>query len=749
MSSAYIDSSSFGHTQSSQGCGQYPSSVASSASSSQDSIFSDTGSTQSSIASSISDDFRPSQEDASQTCAPTYLHQQAKAGHAVAAQQQQQQQQQYQQLHQHQQQQQQKAQCPQPPPSYADITSVPTEQRQHPRRSSLARNQKPPPLVRQCERKISFVDSLVDSATQMVEVIWPLSVVPCSNERESGRSVLPLRTYIEETLRRSRTSYSTLQVALYYLVLIKPFVPKTDFTMEQTVDCPANRALMCGRRMFLAALILASKYLQDRNYSAKAWSKMSGLRVEEINTNERTFLAKICWKLHIAEPVFKRWTDVVLRYTPSTNPPSPGQGSCITWKSLIPVLTPELEKVPLPPQTKQAPTQCPMSSGYNTPTMATPRSALNSMQMQVDSTSQQTTPTPHNLLPRYLEPKPDLAPPTPALARMGPLPTPQLTPSSVASNTPAASACSSRRPSISSAMAMAQKSCLNRCTMDSHPGTVPNIDRFQTAARRPSISTASSGSSPESMMSDRSRSSRASSISSVSTVSTTSSMAPNRAYLARQATCRNVPRLPTLPTPVQEEKEGTVSKPIIIGDDTEMNTSPEIIDFSVNEKALHAPHRHSKNAPHHQQNPVPAHTSTADKSRKRARPRGSARRSDLQEEVRLLLEEELDAMDVDYDDSADDHHETSPSPAATTPSTTSSSSQILSRTTSYDDKATQPPPSLSRQASRIPVQKNEGKKRTCYSSSMSISPSPAAAAASAGGRLGLYANGGGVEGAAY
>ena len=149
MSSAYIDSSSFGHTQSSQGCSQYPSSVTSSASSSQDSIFSDTGSTQSSIASSISDDFRPSQEDASQTCAPTYLHQQAKAGHAVAAQQQQQQQQQ------------QKAQCAQAPPSYADITSVPTEQRQHPRRSSLARNQKPPPLVRQCERKINFVDSLV------------------------------------------------------------------------------------------------------------------------------------------------------------------------------------------------------------------------------------------------------------------------------------------------------------------------------------------------------------------------------------------------------------------------------------------------------------------------------------------------------------------------------------------------------------------------------------------------------------
>ena len=157
---------------------------------------------------------------------------------------------------------------------------------------------------------------LQDSATQMVEVIWPLSIVPCQAEGGNGRGVLPLRTYIEETLRRSRTSYSTLQVALYYLVLIMPQIPKNDFTMEQFADCPASRALMCGRRMFLSALILASKYLQDRNYSAKAWSKMSGLKISEINSNERTFLERVSWKLHIPKPKFEKWQELVLRYTP-------------------------------------------------------------------------------------------------------------------------------------------------------------------------------------------------------------------------------------------------------------------------------------------------------------------------------------------------------------------------------------------------------------------------------------------------
>ena len=546
----------------------------------------------------------------------------------------------------------------------------------------------------------------------MVEVIWPLSVVPCTSERGSGRSVLPLRTYIEETLRRSRTSYSTLQVALYYLILIKPFVPKSDFTMEQSNEDPACRALMCGRRMFLAALILASKYLQDRNYSAKAWSKMSGLRVDEINTNERTFLAKICWKLHIAEPVFKRWTDIVLRYTPSMHPPSPGQGMAITWKSLIPVLTPELDKVPMPQQSKPAlAPQCPVNSDRSQ--MTTPVSRVASQPMAVDSTSQVSTPTPMTALPRFLEPKPDLAPPTPALARMGPLPTPQMTPSTVASNTPAVSACSSRRPSMSSAMAMAQRSCLNRCAMDSYPGTLPSMDKFEFSSRRPSISAASSGSSPESMVSDRTRSSRASSISSVSTVSTTSSLAPNRACLARQATCRNVPRLATLQDSIKESKEGTQTKPIVIGDDTEMSSSPEIIDFKVSDKVMHAPHRHSKHAPH--QPAKPTHFPATDKSRKRARPRGG-RRSDLQEEVRILLEEELEAMDVDYDDS----DEATPSPAA------EYAPHLLSRSNSIIyGKEAQPAPTLSRQTSRVPVQKNEGKKRTCCSASeMSISPSP-------------------------
>lgn len=74
------------------------------------------------------------------------------------------------------------------------------------------------------------------------------------------------------------------------------------------VECQKS-PLLCGRRMFLASLICASKYLQDRNYSNKAWAKISGLAIAEINANERTFLELVGWELHLEADDFKRWTE--------------------------------------------------------------------------------------------------------------------------------------------------------------------------------------------------------------------------------------------------------------------------------------------------------------------------------------------------------------------------------------------------------------------------------------------------------
>ena len=452
----------------------------------------------------------------------------------------------------------------QPPPSFTTATTtapywpkhkveIPSELRQHPRRTSIGSRGCPPALTRQCDRKVSFVDSLVgkmlhnqetgpcahpiplDSSAQIVEAIWPLSSVPCRSETGS-KGVLPLRKFIQETLRRSRTSYSTLQVALYYLILIKPYVPKHDFTMEQPEDIHSTRALQCGRRMFLSALILASKYLQDRNYSARAWSKISGLNTLEINQNEMAFLLAVNWRIHITDAVFQRWTDIVLKYT-SPQPPSPG-GVCSrssedTWKSIILKLNPELDNIEgIPPA---------LSAKANIKSLsALPRSftpmAIDRYNFGYGST--ESTPTPKYYTPNTIEPSPLTAflPSKPAPA-LGLLPTPRLTPQSSGFNTPAVSAASYilSKSSMGFAMTQASNTSTAQLTEKWQPHLTSSPQPYTFRRRSSLANSVSSMSSPDSMVSDNSsRSSRSSSISSASSLI----CAPISSKLDVQARCR-------------------------------------------------------------------------------------------------------------------------------------------------------------------------------------------------------------------
>ncbi|CAG8837105.1 6857_t:CDS:2, partial [Cetraspora pellucida] len=98
--------------------------------------------------------------------------------------------------------------------------------------------------------------------------------------------VISLRLFIQETLRRLRISWFTLQTALFYLLRIKHKIATLEIEITTKPDNKSDSAT-CGRRMFLASLIIASKYLQDRNYSNSAWSKICGLSVKDINEIER------------------------------------------------------------------------------------------------------------------------------------------------------------------------------------------------------------------------------------------------------------------------------------------------------------------------------------------------------------------------------------------------------------------------------------------------------------------------------
>jgi len=196
----------------------------------------------------------------------------------------------------------------------------------------------------------------------------------------------PLKMFVHEVLRRSRTSCSVLQTALCYIEALRPKIPELvhqeqtgegirgevdqgarvlsqddpqfrDSPKEVDIDeviksahftgseshysddapptvrmlddglhpmpdvtdrCEAEKKsrtpsedlptlpplpspLLCPRRTFLASLILASKFTQDKCYSNRAWAKLAGLPAREIGRCERALGEALGWRLWVGK----------------------------------------------------------------------------------------------------------------------------------------------------------------------------------------------------------------------------------------------------------------------------------------------------------------------------------------------------------------------------------------------------------------------------------------------------------------
>ncbi|KAI8824992.1 cyclin-domain-containing protein [Fimicolochytrium jonesii] len=150
-------------------------------------------------------------------------------------------------------------------------------------------------------RKEDFVESLVEIAAKIVEA--PSRQLSCAEN--ASKRLVPMKLFISELLKRSRTSFSTLQLTLLYYVRFKQNVASHTSAAK---SCPTS----CARRMFLSALITASKYLQDRNYSNRAWSKLCGLPATELTKNESSFLDVIKWNLFVSKSCFAKWSTMLM-----------------------------------------------------------------------------------------------------------------------------------------------------------------------------------------------------------------------------------------------------------------------------------------------------------------------------------------------------------------------------------------------------------------------------------------------------
>ncbi|KAI8801410.1 hypothetical protein BJ742DRAFT_666928, partial [Cladochytrium replicatum] len=56
--------------------------------------------------------------------------------------------------------------------------------------------------------------------------------------------------------------------------------------LRSTIPTSAQKAPGSEYRVFVCALVLAQKYLSDDRYSNRTWSRLSGLKLDELNSME-------------------------------------------------------------------------------------------------------------------------------------------------------------------------------------------------------------------------------------------------------------------------------------------------------------------------------------------------------------------------------------------------------------------------------------------------------------------------------
>jgi hypothetical protein len=117
---------------------------------------------------------------------------------------------------------------------------------------------------------------------------------------------------------------------------------------------PLPNPLLCPRRTFLAAVILASKFTQDKCFSNKAWARLAGLPAREISRCERALGAALEWRLWVGKlpsvpaaapgvaanastgPRTLSRTKTVVDMTPSTPAPSNLDRGCLGRSRTLP-----------------------------------------------------------------------------------------------------------------------------------------------------------------------------------------------------------------------------------------------------------------------------------------------------------------------------------------------------------------------------------------------------------------------------
>ncbi|KAJ2663698.1 hypothetical protein IWW48_001179 [Coemansia sp. RSA 1200] len=115
--------------------------------------------------------------------------------------------------------------------------------------------------------------------------------------RSTRESLLPFQTFCYELLRSTQIAVPIVMLTLLYVHKFKQRFPGLHGGSGSEY------------RVFVVALMLASKYLEDNTFTTLTWSEVSHLPARELIIMQREFLIALDHRLHVPEPEFNTWIN--------------------------------------------------------------------------------------------------------------------------------------------------------------------------------------------------------------------------------------------------------------------------------------------------------------------------------------------------------------------------------------------------------------------------------------------------------
>lgn len=137
------------------------------------------------------------------------------------------------------------------------------------------------------------IDQLVAISLAAIEITWGLELDFILNQTSC-----PLVTFVTIAVRSYHQRYEVVYTAIVYCLRLC-FIVRVHRKQYQSGQCQLS-AILCCRRMFLAALISATKFLYEDDFiSNQRWSTVVGLSKLEVARSEFIFLLSINHRLFV------------------------------------------------------------------------------------------------------------------------------------------------------------------------------------------------------------------------------------------------------------------------------------------------------------------------------------------------------------------------------------------------------------------------------------------------------------------